>query len=150
MLQGRARFARSVLTGLVVVMALTVAGIIGAQVKQGKSRVLMTRHLMRGLVAPQCSALKKGLNAGPSDEDAWDLLSQRAELLNEASFILMEDGRCPDGTWANAASKVLRSESANVVKAIGEKNLEAAKASFKAMTGACGACHKAHKKKRTS
>ncbi len=147
MLERRKCSAR-LLTGSVVIVAVIFAGIMSAQVTKGKTRVLQTRHLMRGLVGAQCGALKKSLDAGPSDKKAWDLVAEQASLLNEASFVLMEDGRCPDGTWANAAKGVLRSESANVVKAAEAKDLEAAKKSFKAMTAACGACHKAHKKKK--
>lgn len=54
----------------------------------------------------------------------------------------MDDGRCPDKTWADAA-KVLRETSLKVLKT---KKLDDANAAFKELTSACGACHKAHKK----
>jgi len=115
------------------------------QIKQGKERPLKTSQLMGGLVAPNCGALKKGLDAGPADEKAWKSVATNAALLNEASHIVMADGRCPDGTWAGAA-KTLRECSAAVLKAIDEQDVEAAKSAFGAMTKACGECHKAHKK----
>jgi len=120
---------------------------VAGQVEQGKERPLKTHHLMEGLVAPNCGALKKDLDAGPSDDKAWDKAAMKAELLNEASYILMADGRCPDAVWAGAA-KTLRARSAEVLTAIDAKDTDAAKTAFAAMTKACGACHKVHKKKK--
>ena len=116
-----------------------------AAVTEGKERPMLTKQLMKGLVAANCGALKKGLDAGPSDDEAWATLAMQAALLNEASHMLMADGRCPDGTWADAAT-TLRTGSGDVLKAIEAKDAEAAKTAFGAMTQSCGACHKAHKK----
>ena len=58
----------------------------------------------------------------------------------------MDDGRCPDGDWANAA-KALQAQSAGVLAAAEKMDAAAAKAAFgKLTTEGCGACHKAHKK----
>ena len=132
------------------IAVVAVAGAVfhsNAQVKQGKTRLMKTAYLMKGVVKPNCGAIKKGLEAGPADDDAWAEIVMQAALLNEASYILMEDGRCPDGTWADAASKTLRDCSAAVVKAAEEKNLESATSAFKAMTQSCKKCHDAHKEK---
>ena len=127
--------------------ALVLAGSVTmAQVKKGKSRLLETKQLMGGLIKVQCDAVKKSVDSPPGDEKGWAALATSAALLNEASYVLMEDGRCPDATWADAASKVLRDGSAAVVKAAETKDSEAAKKAFGEMTKACGACHKAHKK----
>jgi len=127
---------------------LLVTGPSPAQITKGKSRPLQTKHLMRGLTKVHCGALKKGLDAGPSSAEQWEELMVHAALLNELSFILMEDGRCPDGTWANAATKMLRPGSADVIAAIEAKNLGDANKAFASMTKACGTCHKAHKDKK--
>ena len=119
-----------------------------ADVTQGKTRPMLTAHWMKGVMGPRCSSLGKGLKEGPTDDDAWDELTLAAALLNEGSYILMEDGRCPDGVWAKAAKETLRQGSEEVLKAVGAKDLEAARAAFKAMTASCGGCHKAHKKKK--
>lgn len=129
----------------VLVIASGLAINVGAQVKQGKTRPLQTKQLMQGLVALHCGGIKDGLEAGPSDDKAWETLAMQAALLNEASYILMEDGRCPDGVWADAATK-LREGSSELLAQIEAKDAAAAGEAFKAMTGACGACHKAHKK----
>lgn len=116
-----------------------------AQVKQGKARPLKTKHLMSGLVAPNCGSLKKALDEGPADDKAWDAAAANAGLLNEAGHALMADGRCPDADWANAA-KTLQECSAAVVKAIEAKDAAKAKEAFGELTKSCAACHKAHKK----
>jgi cytochrome c556 len=118
-----------------------------AQVKKGKTRVLTTKQLMAGIVKPHCTSVKEGLDASPADDKAWDVLAMHSALLNEASYTLMDDGRCPDGIWADAASKALRQGSADLVKAAEAKDLAAAKTAFGAMTKACKACHDKHKEK---
>jgi hypothetical protein len=115
-----------------------------AQVKKGKTRVTETKFLMRGVMAPNCAALGKLLKAGPSDDKAWVTAACHASILNEMSYVVMDDGRCPDKTWATAA-KTLRSCSSKVLEAVKAQNGDEARAAFKALTGACDRCHKAHK-----
>jgi hypothetical protein len=101
---------------------------------------------MRGVNQPICSGLDASLKgSGPVDDKAWDNAICQASVLNEVSYLLMEDGRCPDAVWADAA-KSLREGSSQVVAALEKKDLESARAAFKTVTGACGSCHKAHKK----
>ena len=142
----RARVSMVLLVLAPVAAILFFAGGIGAQVKKGKSRLMLTKHLMGGLMKVHCGGLKKSLDAGPADDKAWAELATSAALINEASYILMDDGRCPDGTWADAATKTLRQGSADVLKAVDAKDLEAVKKAFGEMTKACESCHKAHKK----
>ena len=118
-----------------------------AQVTKGKSRPAPTRHLMKALMFPTCSALGDTLKAGPADDKAWDMALAQASGLNELSFIVMDDGRCPDAVWAGAA-KQLREGSASVVAAIEKKDVEAARAAFKTLTAACATCHNAHRAKK--
>ena len=116
-----------------------------AQVTKGKSRAAQTKFLMRGVNQPHCAALGKMLKAGPADDKAWEEAACHASILNEMSYVLMDDGRCPDANWAGAA-KTLRECSAKLLQAIEAKNVDDARAAFKGLTGACAACHKAHKK----
>lgn len=118
-----------------------------AQKTKGKTRPAATRQLMKGIMQPNCAGLGTSLkDDGPADDDAWDLAAQQAACLNEMGYLLMDDGRCPDADWANAA-KALREGSDAALTAIGKKDLTAAQAAFKTATGACAACHKAHKPK---
>lgn len=134
--------AAAVLVGLNVYFATA-----SAQVTKGKSRPAATKHLMKGIVFPNCAALGKALkDKGPTDDKAWEAAAAQAACLNEASFLLMDDGRCPDGVWAKAAKTTLREGSAKLMAAIDKKDLAGAQAAFKATTQSCKACHTKHKK----
>ena len=116
-----------------------------AQVKKGKTRLLLTKQMMSGLVQPVCKGLGDGLKEAPTDDKGWAALATKAALLNEAGYILMADGRCPDGDWAGAV-ETLKECSQAVYEKIEAKDAAGAQAAFKALTKSCGACHKAHKK----
>ncbi len=130
---------------LVCLIGLWAWELASAQITKGKQRPAATKYLMRGISQPNCAALGRLLNDGPADDKAWDTAACHASCLNELGHLLMDDGRCPDATWAGAA-KNLREGSAAVLAAIEKKDLEAARAAFKTVTGACGACHQAHRK----
>lgn len=135
------------LTSLAMIGALLTCVVLAAQaqVTKGKTRPLTTKQMMGGLIKPNCAGIGEGLKEAPKDDKAWDDLATKAALLNEAGHILMDDGRCPDATWADAA-KALREGSAAVLAKIAEKDAAGAKTEFDNMTKSCGACHKAHKK----
>lgn len=112
--------------------------------KKKKSRAATVHQLMEGLVSVNCSALKKALDADAPD---WKQVQLRAALLNEAGFLLLADGRCPDATWAKAA-RALQTHSVEVIEAARKSDKDAALAAFKKLTSnGCAACHKVHRKK---
>ncbi len=116
-----------------------------AQIKKGKTRLALTKQIMGGLVKPHCAAIGEGTKTAPADDKAWDALATHAALLNEASYLLMDDGRCPDADWANAC-KTLRAGSEAVMAKVEAKDAAGAAEEFKKITQSCAACHKAHKK----
>ena len=134
-------FCLAAIAGLVSMMSVGVS----AQIKKGKSRPLTTKQMMSGLVKPACAGLGEGLKTAPTDDKGWDDLATKAALLNESSFTMMDDGRCPDGDWANAA-KALRESSASLLAKLEAKDAAGAQEAFKGVTGSCAACHKVHKK----
>lgn len=129
--------------GLVLAVGLSASG----QAVKGKSRPAATKHLMVGVVKLHSGNLEKALNEGPKDDAGWDAAAAYAGCLNEVSYALMDDGRCPDKVWEGAAMK-LREGSAAALDAIQKRNLDGAKAGVQALKAACGACHKAHKPKK--
>ena len=123
-------------------------GTASAQKTKGKTRAAATKYLMRGIVRPSCAGIGGLLkDGGPKDDKTWDAIACHASCLNEMSYALMDDGRCPDGVWAKAAKTTLRECSASVLEAANKKDLEKTQAAFTALTKSCGACHKAHKGK---
>lgn len=126
------------------VLALATQG--DAQVKKGKTRPLTTKRMMSGLIGPQTGVLRQGLQgAGPADDKAWESLAVSAELLNESGHLLMEDGRCPDKTWADA-SKALQDGAAAVLAKVEAKDAAGAREALTMVAGSCKSCHMAHKK----
>lgn len=112
---------------------LILSGDSAAQVKKGKTRPAATKCLMLGITQPNCAGLGKLLKDGPKDDKAWETAACHAACLNEMSHVLMQDGRCPDKTWADAA-KTLGNCSADVMDKIAAKDSEGASAAFKDST----------------
>lgn len=133
-----------VCVGLALVGIVSVTWVSQAQVTKGKTRLAKTKQLMAGLVRPACAGIGEGLKEAPKDDAAWTDLQTKAALLNEASYLLMDDGRCPDGDWAGAAT-TLRETSAAVLAKLEAKDHAGASAEFQKLTGSCASCHKVHK-----
>ena len=115
-----------------------------AQKVKGKTRAALTKQLMKGLVQPNCAAVGNALKAESPD---WDAIVLHSALLNEAGYLLMDDGRCPDGEWAKAAKRI-QSASEELLAKAEAKDRAGAEAAFKALTSeGCAVCHKAHKAK---
>lgn len=136
--------------GGLVLMTLAAAGwcwlgsTAEAQKTKGKTRAASTKQLMKGLVGENCGGLKKALDATPTN---WDDVALKAALLNESGYMLMDDGRCPDGEWAKSA-KALQAAAKAVLEKAEAKDLDGAKAAFKDLTTqSCAVCHAAHKGK---
>lgn len=132
------------------VLALALAGVglltetTWAQKTKGKTRAATTKQLMKGLVVVNCGGVSNDLK---EKEVNWDNVTQKAALLNEAGYILMDDGRCPDKDWAQAA-KAIQESSKLLLAAAEKKDLEGAQAAFKTLTTeGCAVCHKAHRPK---
>ncbi len=138
---------RSVAIAALVLGVGILGSAVNAQKTKGKTRLAETKILMRCIMQPNCKGLADVLkDAGPADDKAWGQVVQYTSLLNEMSYLLMDDGRCPDGTWAGAA-KTLRECSAKVLEAAKGQKVADAQGAFTKLTGACAACHKAHKAK---
>ena len=115
------------------------------QKTKGKTRLAPTISLMQGIMNPNCTALEALLKGeGPKDLRSWGKVQLHAAVLNEMSYVVMEDGRCPDKVWKGAA-ETLRKCSAKVLEAGEAKDAKAAQAAFKNLTNACNTCHKAHR-----
>jgi cytochrome c556 len=116
-----------------------------AQKLKGKTRPAATKQLMKGILQPNAGSLGAALkDAGPADDKTWESAQTAAVVLNEAGYMLMDDGRCPDAVWESAA-KTLQEGSAAAMAALEKKDLEGSRAAAKTLMGSCMACHKAHK-----
>lgn len=109
-------------------------------------RVATVATLMRQINKPHSGKVGQLIkDAGPADERAWEQLLDSASILNEASYALMDDDRCPDDTW-KAACEQLRTGSAQIAAAVRTKDLTTIRKSFEQVSGACAKCHETHRK----
>jgi hypothetical protein len=115
--------------------------------KNGDSRPLKTSTVMKFVTKPHCDALKKIFEKGPKTSEDWDALIEHSEVLSEVSFILMEDGRCPDYVWEGAATQTLRNCAKAIIAASERRNVVVAQGAFEKLTESCTSCHDAHKEK---
>ncbi len=136
---------RSILVVAALFGVALAAAVADAQVKKGRSRPATTKQLMAGVVQPHCAAIGAAVQQAPADDKAWETLAANAAVLNELSYTLMEDGRCPDADWANAATQLRTASDAVLAKALAKDHAGVA-AEFPKITESCGTCHKAHKK----
>ena len=116
-------------------------------VKQGKSRPLKTSTVMKTVIKPHCGALRKILKGDLKTDEEWAAVIAEAEVLSEASYILMSDGRCPDEVWSGAATQTLRYCSQVIISAAEEKNSVVVRTAFGKLTESCSTCHDAHREK---
>lgn len=110
-------------------------------------RPLKTSTVMKVVTKPHCDALKKIFERGPETSEDWDALIEHSEVLSEVSYILMEDGRCPDYVWEGAATQTLRNCAKAIIAASERRNVVVAQGAFEKLTEACTSCHDAHKEK---
>ena len=117
--------------------------------KKGKVRPLTTAQLMSGLVKPQLVAVQGHVaeeKAPESDED-WTALTTSIALMNESSYIMMADDRCPDKIWADAC-EVLRKATEAGLQSAAQKDAAGVRESLAGITASCKACHAEHKYKK--
>lgn len=115
--------------------------------KQSSKRPLKTSTVMTNLTKPNCNAIRDLLEKEPKTSEDWDKLIEHSEVLSEVSFILMDDGRCPDYVWEGAASLTLRNCAKAIISASEKRNIVVARGAFEKLTQSCTACHDAHKEK---
>lgn len=117
--------------------------------KKGKSRPLTTAQLMSGLVKPQLGAIQGHVadEKTPESEDGWKALTTSIALLNESSYTMMEDDRCPDKIWADAC-EILRNATAAGLKSAAQKDAAGVRESIVGITASCKACHTEFKYKK--
>ncbi len=133
---------------MVVVLGLGVTLLVLAPSSQAQDKkpAPEIKDFMKKISGPNCGSAAKLVKKGPGTDKEWATLEKNANALNQLSKDLMAEGRCLSGDWAKACA-TLKECSAKLAEAAKDKKLEDAQAAFKGLAGACGVCHKAHKKK---
>ncbi len=125
-------------------MLAVLALLTGGQGVAGKTRPAKTGTLMKVLHRPALDRIEQGLKASSPNEAGWEAIYEQAAILNEMSFVLMDDGRCPDKIWGEACGK-MREGSWAIMVATDRKDVKASRAGAGIVKAACGSCHRTHK-----
>jgi cytochrome c556 len=117
--------------------------------KKGQSRPMTTAQLMSGLVKPQLVAVQGHVadEKAPEGEDGWKALTTSIALLNESSYTMMDDDRCPDKIWADAC-QVLRKATESGLKSAAKQDAAGVREALAGIGASCKACHAEHKYKK--
>ena len=118
-----------------------------AQSQKDEARVAAIAQIMAGINSPRMKIVGAVAKKAPASDEEWEEIELSAALLNEVGFLLMQNSRCPDGVWAGACAE-LRTGAAEMVKAAGAKDFDAAQAACGTIGGACKSCHDQHRKKK--
>ena len=130
-------------------LAFTVSSSQVTAQKKGKTRPLTTAQMMSGLVKPQLVSLQGHVadEKTPEGEDGWKALTTSIALLNESSYMMMEDDRCPDKKWADACD-ILRKGTESALQKAAKKDAAGVRESIAGITASCKACHSEYKYKK--
>ena len=104
--------------------------------------------LMEYMVKPAMDKIKAFREAGgPSDKDEWKEAYEAITVVNEASQLVLMDGRIKDDVWADGASQVAAGARDAAMGAY-RMDPDGYNGGLKAMSAGCKTCHDVHKKKK--
>lgn len=102
--------------------------------------------LMEYMVKPAMDRVKAfGEAGGPSDKAEWQKAFGAVSMVNEASQLVLMDGRVKDDAWRDGASKVIAGSRDAMLGAY-RMDADGYDSALKAMRGGCKTCHDVHKK----
>ena len=102
--------------------------------------------LMEYMVKPAMGKIKAYREAGgPTGRDEWKTAFGAVSMVNEASQLVLMDGRVKDEAWRDGASQVVAASKDAMMGAF-RMDADGFNAGLKAMTAGCKTCHDVHKK----
>lgn len=87
------------------------------------------------------SAVKK---SAPTSDKGWLAIERAGAMLNEVSFIIVQEDRVIDDVWKKAAGE-LRAASAQLAVAAKAKDFAGVKAAVPKIGASCKSCHDVHR-----
>ena len=130
--------------GVLVMLVAACAKAVAARPHKGKSRLATTQQLMDGMVHPNYLAIERATKESRVDPVAWRALANNAALLNEASYLIVDDDRSLGADWDKAARQ-LRTGSAELLVKIAARDKTEMESVLKVTAKACNDCHTAHR-----
>lgn len=105
-------------------------------------------HLMEYMVKPAMDRLKVYREAGgPASKEEWQNAFGAVSMVNEASQLVLMDGRVKDDAWSEGALQVI-SASRDAMLGAYRMDAEGFNKGLKGMSAGCKTCHDVHKKKK--
>ncbi|MDE0124984.1 MAG: hypothetical protein OXN97_10455 [Bryobacterales bacterium] len=102
--------------------------------------------LMEYMVKPAMDKIKAyGEAGGPSDKAEWQSAFGAVSMVNEATQLVLMDGRVKDEAWRDGAMKVVAATRDAMMGAY-RMDADGYNKGLKAMRGGCKTCHDVHKK----
>ena len=102
--------------------------------------------LMEYMVKPAMAKIKGYREAGgPANKKEWQKAFGAVSMVNEASQLVLMDGRVKDDAWEQGAEQVIAAARDAMMGAY-RMDADGYNKGLKAMTGGCKTCHDVHKK----
>ena len=102
--------------------------------------------LMEYMVKPAMDKIKAYRKAGgPADKDEWKKAFGAISMVNEASQLVLMDGRVKDDAWRDGANQVVAASKDAMMGAY-RMDPNGYSAGLKGMSAGCKTCHDVHKK----
>lgn len=136
---------RVVQLGVLALLVAMIAATVPAQENPtqenpAKIRSATIEQVMVGMVHPNYLAIEKAAKEGRVDAQTWKTLATNAALLNEASFLLVDDGRSLGDSWEKAAAE-MRGGSATMLAKVGARDKAGIASELKNIAKGCVNCH---------
>jgi cytochrome c556 len=131
------------------ILACVTAAIVGADNHGGHvyKKAASVHDLMEYMVGPAMDKIKAYREAGgPSGKDEWKKAFGAITMVNEASQLVLMDGRVKDDAWRDGASQVIAASKDAMMGAY-RMDADGYTKGLKAMSAGCKTCHDIHKKK---
>ncbi len=137
---------RTVLVAVALASVVTVAAVADNHEGHAYKKAASVHDLMEYMVKPAMDKVKAFRESGgPSGTDEWKKAHGAISMVNEASQLVLMDGRVKDDAWSEGAAQVI---AASRDAMLGAYRMDAMgyDAALKAMSGGCKTCHDVHKK----
>lgn len=137
---------RKLLLAGVVTLAVSIGAVAESNGGHSYKKAASVPDLMEYMVKPAMDRVKAfGEAGGPSGRDEWKKAFGAVSMVNEASQLVLMDGRVKDDAWRDGATKVVAATRDAMMGAY-RMDADGFNKGLKAMRSGCKTCHDVHKK----
>ena len=137
---------RALWVAAVVSLAVCICAVAESNGGHSYKKAAGVPDLMAYMVKPAMDKVKAfGEAGGPSGRDEWKAAFGAVSMVNEASQLVLMDGRVKDDAWRDGATKVVAATRDAMLGAY-RMDAQGYNKGLKAMRAGCKTCHDVHKK----